>query len=373
MTAQSFAYEKKGNSAVIWRCFSHDTRAEVPQEIAGFPVTEIAPYAFSAHMDERALEKGIQERRIRIYVPEALHQVGEEYGAQNQNRMLPPTLCGNRIEEVVFPTGIVRVGKYCFYNCENLHELEFYAKLADWGSGAFTGCHKIRKLRAYIPENGISSLKPVLEELREELSVEYIPEQVCGRNDFAFDDPERSLHGGMTGGPDAPEHPQISADQYAYLVFPEFYEEGIENTPARILEEKVHGTGVHFRNCFYNKIFDFRQYDSLFQYAVTQESPQTMAELAMGRLRHPYSLSEAAAEQYLKYVRENGTVLAEMLLTDRDMDGIRWLFDAVGQNVTLTDYVTKRASELKFAEALGYLMEHQRKEEGPVRRRRREL
>ena len=48
---QAFAYERKGNSAVIRRCFSRDTKAAVPGMIDGLPVTELAPYAFSAHLD----------------------------------------------------------------------------------------------------------------------------------------------------------------------------------------------------------------------------------------------------------------------------------------------------------------------------------
>lgn len=50
--AQSFAYEIKKDSAVIRRCFSLDTKAEIPKQLDGYPVTEIAPYAFSAHLDE---------------------------------------------------------------------------------------------------------------------------------------------------------------------------------------------------------------------------------------------------------------------------------------------------------------------------------
>ena len=40
---QAFAYERKGNSAVIRRCFSRDTKAAVPGMIDGLPVTELAP------------------------------------------------------------------------------------------------------------------------------------------------------------------------------------------------------------------------------------------------------------------------------------------------------------------------------------------
>ena len=58
---QTFAYEKKGNSAVIRRCFSRDTKAVIPEEIDGLPVTEIGAYAFSAHLDEAVFQKELAE------------------------------------------------------------------------------------------------------------------------------------------------------------------------------------------------------------------------------------------------------------------------------------------------------------------------
>lgn len=43
----------------------------------------------------------------------------------------------------------------------------------------------------------------------------------------------------------------------AMLWFPEYYEEGVENTPARILMTEVHGSGLYYRNCFQGKYFIF--------------------------------------------------------------------------------------------------------------------
>jgi hypothetical protein len=168
MMTQSFAYERKENSAVIWRCFSYDRTAEVPEEIEGLKVTAIAPYAFSAHMDEKQLEKGIREGKIHVYIPEALRMEGN----------LPPALCGSNVTEISFPSGVTQIGRYCFYNCDNLHKLTFSGTLGDWGSGVFTGCHKIRHLSVRISRSGVSYLKSVLDELPEELRVEYLVEPV---------------------------------------------------------------------------------------------------------------------------------------------------------------------------------------------------
>ena len=44
------AYEIKKEEAVIWRCYDYGSEAELPEQIEGCPVTELAPYVFSAHM-----------------------------------------------------------------------------------------------------------------------------------------------------------------------------------------------------------------------------------------------------------------------------------------------------------------------------------
>ena len=36
----------------------------------------------------------------------------------------------------------------------------------------------------------------------------------------------------------------------ARLIFPEFYEESVENTPARIIMREMHGCGHMYRYCF---------------------------------------------------------------------------------------------------------------------------
>ena len=48
---KEFEIKVNGDSAIILRCFSYGESAVIPREIDGYRVTEIAPYAFSAHMD----------------------------------------------------------------------------------------------------------------------------------------------------------------------------------------------------------------------------------------------------------------------------------------------------------------------------------
>lgn len=334
--SQSFAYEKRGDSAVILRCFSRDTCARIPESLDGCPVTEVAPYAFSSHMDEKKMEKGIAEGQIQVFVPELMQMQGEERPYETV-----PVLAGNRLEEVFLPHTIRRVGKYCFYNCANLHRLSFCGGLQDWGSGVFTGCHQVRELSVFTDQENRSSMKQVLDEIHEEVTVDY----------------------------------HTADGQCAALVFPEFYEEGVENTPARILEEKIHGSGMMYRNCIAAGKMDFGQYDMRLSHAISLESQEMVARLVMGRLRFPVGLSEKAKKIYETYVRENGTVFADLFLEERDMDGIRWLlslYEDGEDGGRLLAYMTEEASAKQFAEAAGYLMQfgHARRS---VRRRRMEL
>ena len=316
VTGQSFAYEIRENSAVIRRCFSRDTRAEIPEYLEGYRVTEIAPYAFSAHLQEQELKEGIRTGAVRIHFAPLLER--EDYEKL-------PVLSGNLLKEICLPPSVKRVGKYCFYNCGGLRRIEFHGGLSDWGSGVFTGCHHVEQLLVHTDEEERSYLKDVLDELREELEVLYF------------------------GSDSQPE---------AVLMFPEFYEEGVENTPARILETHVHGSGILYRNCFQNRKFDFRQYDTVFPHAVAQESPQLLARMTVGRLRHPHELSAAAEKAYRDYVEAHIRDIAGQMVRQRDMEGIRWLLESGRENdLSFLDDITDLASRYQFTECLSYLME----------------
>ena len=101
---QAFAYERKGNSAVIRRCFSRDTKAVVPGMIDGLPVTELAPYAFSAHMDQQLLEQELAAGRLQLgrsmLVPEEDEVLTSHQRYQRLRQAQIPALCGEQLEEL---------------------------------------------------------------------------------------------------------------------------------------------------------------------------------------------------------------------------------------------------------------------------------
>lgn len=272
---QTFAYEITENGARILRCFSCDKRVEIPEQIEGIIVREIGDYAFSVHFDEAAFKLGQARGRVRI--------------AQGSfGRDIP--LEGEEVEEVILPPSVERVGAYCFYNCSNLRLLGFTGSVRDWGQGAFTGCHRVRRLDYRLLPGQVSCLKEVLSELREQLLVTYRDE----------------------GG-------------YARLLFPEYFEEGVENTPARILMTRVHGSGLYYRNCFDQKNFNFAEYDRRFRDAKPVESSAFLADLALGRRMFPYKLADTARRVYDQYLEERFKPIVQELVRRREEESLKWL------------------------------------------------
>jgi hypothetical protein len=276
-------------------------------------------------MDQAQLEKRISDGTLCTAGPDGL-----------------PQLCGNALRELILPPTLQRAGRYCFYNCEHLQKLEFWNGLTDWGSGVFTGCHQMHRIRLHLNGTEQSMLKEVLDEVPETLRVEYLTE---GQEDAS-----------------------------AVLIFPEFYEEGVENTPARILETHVHGSGIRYRNCFQGRSFDFQQYDRIFPYAQAQESFEVVAELVTGRLWYPYRLQPEARSQYEAFAVQEREQFGTWIIQRKDMRGLAWLTGlAGGHDPGFLAYLTNLAGQNRFAEAVSYLMEQghqqQKKRKGAGRRR----
>ena len=133
------------------------------------PVTEFAGYLFSDTVRRRE--------------PPPCEYMGE------------PELCGSRVEEIILPDTIRKVGAYGFYNCSGLKRLSCSSAVEDWGAGVFTGCTGLRCLDIRVAEGRKSCFKDILSELHQTLSVNY-----------------RSGSGTLL----------------AKLIFPEFFEESVE-------------------------------------------------------------------------------------------------------------------------------------------------
>lgn len=254
-----YLYEETKNGIRINRVWGYDNIVEIPDMLRGKEVTELGAYVFSDHMDKRDLEERIKKGNLWM-----------EDGNREFNVEKLPEISGLSLKELVLPKGIKKVGRYAFYNCRNLEKLDFGGKLKDLGAGALTGCHQVQELRVKLGEDGESCLREILTELPETLcvTIEKNKEKGC-------------------------------------FWFPEFFEEGVENTPARILENHVHGSGIRYRNCFQNRRLNTTEYDEIFPYAIAWEDEETVLKLALGRIFTPFELAEKAKDRYLNYLREH--------------------------------------------------------------------
>lgn len=303
-----FIYEIQDSSIKIWRCFSYGKEIQIPDNLSGLPVAELAPYAFSAHMEEDKLKERIQSGRLLLS--------GEDKG---------PALCGSRLKGVHLPGTLKKIGAYAFYNCSGLEEFSFHGSLKDLGAGIFTGCHRVRQLTLTLDETEVSCLQEILMELNEELKL--------------------TVYRGS---------------EEARLVFPEFYEEGVENTPARILMTQMHGSGMHFRNCFYEKQFDFRAYDKCFFRAKAQENIACVLELVLERLRFPVELGPEERASYEQYLKEHLQEAGMRAIEQRNMDLLSWLVNKYlsvsPKDETILRQLLWQAAQQGFAEGNGFLL-----------------
>lgn len=274
-----FDYCVRDGQAVIQKSYSKGI-IEVPKQIDGCPVRELADYVFAA-----------------------------------ANGKAEP-------EEIYLPQSIRRIGRYAFYNCTMLRKLSFYTDIADVGAGAFTGCHHVEELDVTVTGDAAACLKEILMELPEKMRVWYRTEEGTAK-----------------------------------LLFPEYFEEGVENTPARILETHTHGSGMYYRNCFVQKKLQFSEYDERFSMAEAQEETELLLELVFGRLNYPLMLSEKARGRYQEFLRKHWEKAGLWCLANQDMSGICYLADNCLDSCEKLEWLTEQAIEAKRMEAVSYLQD----------------
>ena len=109
-------------------------------------------------------------------------------------------ICGNQVKEILLPDSIREIGGYAFYGCYYLEALTITHRTRDIAGGAFTGCHHLKKLTFRMDQAEGYCMKDVLSEVHHELKAS-----------------------------------MVYKDRICTLLFPEYYEEAVENTPARML------------------------------------------------------------------------------------------------------------------------------------------
>ena len=299
-------YRKSEKGLILTACYGVDGQIVLPDEIEGIPITEIAPYAFS---DGKEAEDDL------IYF-------SDEVSILNERKRLKTI----DITEIRLPFGIREIGKYAFYRCRNLEKLILSDEILEIGGGALTGCRGIREVEIHFQKGEQSALKSILDEVR-----------------FA-------VHAKLYMG-----------EKMADILFPEHYEEAVEDTPARQLYTQHHGAGGDYRQCFYNRELDYKKYDALLPRAIAEDTVETVGKMALGRLKRPYKLSEDAKQSYEKYLKEHLEEVVLFLTEAEDLESLKFLGESgLFSEAALAAGISK-ATEAKKTEILSFLMDEKYK------------
>lgn len=300
-------YEITGEGAAVTGCFGDIRSVVLPEEVNGIRVTEIGPYAFSSSREE----KGAGKRNVFEWNPEW------KTDAMGEGKRI----CGEGLEGLYLPPSVRKIGRYAFYGCRNLKVLHMTDGLIETGGGAFVGCRSLGRIEMEYCHGSAGCLRQVLEEVPFELEVALSWQE-----------------------------------QRAAVVFPEFYEESVENTPARIIEIHLHGSGSHYRQCFQNGQLDFEAYDRLFLFARANENPDVAGRIAFARLSCPHCLAEEAAKRYILYLQEHIEMAAGQILENDDPAGLKILEQTGVLTADNIELVLELSLQKKRAECTAYLM-----------------
>lgn len=313
-----FLYQIIDDYIRILGCRGYDGYIRIPDRIENRQVTEVADYGFS---------DGWGRKEMLASAGEGIRQCDEEgnpIGGEEKN--MPPEVCGGRLKDIYLPETIKKIGNYAFYNCYELTHIECSSSVSDVGSGLFTGCSGIRFLDLHIVEGVRSCMKEMLSELRQELYVNY-----------------------------------YSSKGDARLVFPEMFEESVENTPARIIVREMHGCGHMYRYCFDQTDFQFHKYDALFPHIQVQEPERVVAALVLGRLYLPLGLMEQDKKIYEAYLKQHLRGAVNLALEEVDPSLFLWLSRQYGSSQKDLDMMIEGANMAKRPELLSILMDIRRR------------
>lgn len=294
MEQQEFAYETTEQGIRILRCYGKSGCVRIPEQIEGQPVTELAAYAFAREMD-----------------------------SEPENASGLSCICGEHLEELYLPETIRRLGRYIFYNCIQFRKLSFYSNIAFMGAGAFTGCERLSELEMQeVPEEK-SCLREILSDLKQAVQVRVYQSEYC---------------------------------RYE-LIYPEFYEEAEENTPARIINTVTHGMGIQYRNAFRDTRVIFSEYDKLFEMGKYNVDLTNAIRIVAARLRYPVELEETASRAYTVFLTEHLEQASDVFLKAEDREKLRWLAEAFITTKEQMELLIKSAMEQEETEILSMLMD----------------
>ena len=374
--AERILFYRRKEEAVIVRWYGKESWLVIPDVLGALPVTELADHCFAPEMSVKAANEPLEM---------AVLEEGSWRIQAVRTEMDPrEAVCGMKLISVRLPAYLKSVGSYTFYACDHLQKVVFPAAFSQLGGGAFIGCNHIQVLGFEMKqeysrpeESGFPDcFREIISDIPYEVEAQLL---VCPRQPEKPQKEEMEQReadwplqaypgreGPMGEGPMREETPgaDVVRDDgekvVARFLFPEYYEDSKENTPARIISVVFEGTGYRYRQCFAGREFQIRQYDGTFPVCAVQELQETVIPLAMMRLEKPWQLEQEAKEQYLSYLREHGQGTAGHILRENSLSGLLVLCrEAYFTEKLLTEFMDL-ARQRQLAEAVAILMEYRR-------------
>ena len=301
----------------ILRAVTCDTKAALPDELWGLPVTILGDHAlaYNAAPGPKPTAPGVIPAICELQIT-----CGPEGEWDNR-----------KLQDLTFPKHLTDVKDYAMYGCKELKTLRFHDQVDRWGGGCLMNCRSLDTF--YITRVG-----------------EHQGEALA----FLCDEIHKELFVTIT-----------ETDGRVYqVIFPEYVEDFEENIAAHHFEYSIYGGGHPYHHIFKAKQLIFRDYDMIWEkYLKEDHDADGAMRLAWTRLRWPMDLSEKAELHYLQYLKEYKEKTMFYLLDQRDIQGLELYLEKVQPEEALIHMACDRAREQRYTEALAILLERQHKEE----------
>ena len=318
LTNWRLVVRREESGVTILRAVTCDENAVLPDALFGLPVTGLS---------DRALAHGAKPAE-----GEEVRVLGGAEGEDWDNRS---------IRSLSLPRSLESVGDYAFMNLKSMETLRLYDAVQSIGSASFMNCRLFSRLElTRISHDQGPALAAIVGSLPQEL-------------DAAV----------------------YNADGSKYrLIFPEYFENYTENSPAHHFELKIVGGGYAYHGVFRAKKLYLPEYDALWRdYIAAEHDEESALRLAYYRLRYPAELSDRAREQYAVFLRQNMREALSLVMGKKDAHGLRLLLSLGELDAPTLAAAMDESRTLRFTEATALLLEQRRGRAGAGRRKKFEL
>lgn len=344
-------YLEEADGLSIYRCYGSGAYADLPGRLRGRKVVSLKDHCFAPEASVR-----VDRSRLKtILRSEWMDDCDGTAPAYERDASAEPErfepICGGALHEIDLPGTLKRTEGYVFYGCRNLRRIRFPGTFQTLGGGNFVDCNHLETV-----EFELSG--PEEETIRETERENPVPGGASGA--LAFETPVcmKDILGEVTYEVKArvTDHGKTVLE----LLFPGYYEDSEENTPARIIAVKYEGMGYKYRQCFKNGRLDFDAYDSLFYFTSVQELPRTVLLLALCRMRYSEGMSEKAGKNYLNYLRTCPKELMEELIGRDDADTLKKLLEASFFDAQTLSFCIDLAAGKNAGQMVSMMMDYRR-------------